>query len=130
MVLVDTSTWIEYLRHGDRGKAAGLRGLLRGGQTMTCGPVSAELMSGAREADREGLWRMLTALRWAALSRDAWRQAGEAATELRRSGKALPMTDIAIAVAAADASVPLWTLDSDFQRLAAVLDGLALYEAT
>jgi predicted nucleic acid-binding protein len=46
---------------------------------------------------------------------------------LRGKGETLPLTDLAIAVAAARAGHVLWSFDSDFERIHPVVDGLALY---
>jgi predicted nucleic acid-binding protein len=73
------------------------------------------------------MWTTLSSLPWAQLDQPAWREAGEAAARLRRSGRTPALTDLAIAVAAARAGFALWTLDSDFELIREVLQGLELY---
>jgi predicted nucleic acid-binding protein len=128
VVLPDTSVWVDFSRRGARGRAAGLRGLLDSGEVATCGPVAAELIAGAEGEVAERMWETLSSLPWARLDQAAWREVGSTARRLRRKGQVLPLTDLAIAVAATRAGYALWGLDSDFGRIRAVLDALELYE--
>ena len=105
-----------------------MRALLDAGEVVTCGPVAAELLAGAEGEVAERMWETLSSLPWAELDPVAWREVGDTARRLRRSGRALPLTDLAIAVAAARAGHALWSLDSDFERIRDALDALELYE--
>ncbi len=129
MVLPDTSVWVDFSRRGQAGAAASMRGLLDGGEVVTCGPVAAELLAGAGGEVAERMWGSLSALPWVPLPATGWREVGLVAHRLRRSGQTLPLTDLAIAVAAARGGHLLWSLDSDFERIALALDGLHLYRA-
>ncbi len=104
-----------------------MRELLDGGEVAACGPVTAELLAGAEGAVAERMWETLSSLPWAALDSTGWREVGAVAGRLRRGGQALPITDLAIAVAATRAGYALWSLESDFDRIAPELDGLELY---
>lgn len=127
-VLADTSIWIDYFRRGKGSKAARLDELLTAGDVVVCGPVVAELLAGAKVADRAKLWRLLTGLPWADLGRPQWQNVGETAARLRERGESVPLTDIEIAVAAVDTTAELWTRDADFTRIRLVLTGLQLFE--
>lgn len=127
MVLADTSVWVDFARRGAAGEAATLAALLDAGEVATCGPVAAELLAGAAEEVGERIWETLVSLPWAPLDQPLWRQAGIVARRLRHRGATLPLTDLAIAVAAAAADYPLWSFDNDFERIAAHLEGLELY---
>jgi predicted nucleic acid-binding protein len=127
MVLPDTSVWVDYSRRGQRGEAAGMRDLLDRGEVATCGPVAAELLVGADGEVAERVWLTLSSLPWVQLPTAAWREVGRLGSRLRRIGQTLPLTDLTIAIAAARAGHALWSLDSDFERIAPVLDGLELY---
>jgi predicted nucleic acid-binding protein len=127
MVLPDTSVWVDFSRRAEAGAAAALRQLLDGGEVVTCGPVSAELLAGAEGEVAERMWETLSSLPWAQLGQAGWGEVGALARRLRRRGQALPLTDLAIAVAAARGGHALWSLDSDFERIAPALDGLELY---
>jgi predicted nucleic acid-binding protein len=127
MVLPDTSIWIDFACNGARGEAASLRKLLDSGEVATCGPVVAELLAGTQGEVTERIWEALSSLPWAELAPDGWREVGETARRLRQSGRKLPLTDIVIATAAARGGHALWSLDTDFERIAAVLGELELY---
>jgi predicted nucleic acid-binding protein len=128
VVLPDTSVWVDFARRGARGEAAELRTLLDSGEVATCGPVAAELLAGAEGEVAERMWEMLSSLPWAEVTPQGWRQVGETARRLRRAGQRLPLTDIAIAAAAARAGHALWSFDADFERIRGTLDELELYE--
>lgn len=104
-----------------------MRALLDRGEVATCGPVAAELLAGADGEVAERMWATVSSLPWVELTSVAWRGVGEVGAHLRRSGQTLPLTDLVIAVAAARAGYALWSLDSDFERIAPALDGLELY---
>lgn len=105
-----------------------MRELLDRGDVATCGPVAAELLAGAERKVAERMWATVSSLPWAELDSADWREVGAVARRLRQAGQTLPLTDLVIAVAAARAGYVLWSLDSDFSRIAPVLDGLELYQ--
>jgi len=127
VVLADTSVWVDFARRGKRGRAAEMRQLLDAGEVATCGPVTAELLAGAEGVVAERLWETLSSLPWAELSGAGWREVGIAAGRLRRRGETLPLTDLAIAVAASRAGHAVWSFDADFERVLPALEGLELY---
>lgn len=127
-VLPDTSIWVDYLRSGTAGRASALDGLLAQESVVVCGPVLAELLAGTPAERRDELWHALEALPWAELDRAAWRQVGEVAHDLRAAGVSVPLTDLAIAVAALSAGASVWTRDKDFDRLRSALPELELAE--
>ena len=134
MILPDTSVWVEYLRtEGSAPKRAAryspaeaLDGQLEQAQVVTCGPVAAELLAGARGPQREALTTQLGALPWIDLKHADWLAVGQTAGKLGEQGQTTPLIDVQIAVCAVVAEAELWTRDSDFERIAAVLDGLRL----
>jgi predicted nucleic acid-binding protein len=125
-VLPDTSIWVDFFR-GREPEAGGLEQLLGEDELVTCGPILAELLAGADRAQRATLWLALGALPAIELDVAAWREAGEVASDLRSLGETTPLLDILIGVAAVRAGAALWTRDADFERMRAVLPGLALY---
>lgn len=122
--LADTSVWVDYLRHGTDGPAKALDSMLETESVLTCGPVVAELLAGARDEDRDSLWTLMQALPWADLDRSAWRAVGGGAAALRAQGETIALTDIEIAVAAAHSNAAVWSADRDFERIAQVVEGL------
>lgn len=125
-VLADTSVWVDYLRHGADGPAGDLDGYLASGSVVLCGPVAAELLAGVADSGRDELWQLLAGLSWAELGREEWRRVGDVAAAVRRAGTTVALADIEIAVAAAAADAVLWSPDSDFARVEAVLPSLRL----
>jgi predicted nucleic acid-binding protein len=67
------------------------------------------------------------ALPWVDLRRPEWRRVGHVGALLRERGATVALTDIEIAVAAEAADAALWTFDSDFQRIAAVMPNLRFF---
>ena len=126
-VIADTTIWVDYLRRGRSGRAAGLDDLLARGEAVVCGPIVAEILAGASDRHRLELWSLFAGLPWVDLGRAQWRRVGEVAAALRDRGAAVPLTDIEIAVAAVDGGAEVWTLDSDFDRIASVLAELRRY---
>lgn len=116
-LLVDTSVWVDYLRAGDPALVEELDGYLDRESVLMCGPVIAELLAGTQPDDREDVWLALGNLPWAELDQVSWRQAGELANDLRRSGVSVSLTDVTIAVAAVNADAELWSRDADFARI-------------
>jgi predicted nucleic acid-binding protein len=90
--------------------------------------VVAELVAGTVVTRRAELTALLSSLPWADLRRPQWVEVGELAARLREQGSTTALTDIEIAVAAVAAGAELWTWDSDFARIAKVLDSLSLFK--
>ena len=126
MLLADTSVWVEYLRRAEVGWAAELDDLLERGEVLMCGPVLAELVAGLAPERRGAFWIRLRALPWAELERSSWLRAGTVANDLRRGGATVPLTDVAIAVVAAEAGATVWSADSDFERLEVAMNDLTV----
>lgn len=128
-VVVDTSIWVAYLRHGREGNGQLLDELLERDEVLACGPVVAELLAGARVGDKAQLWELFAGLPWADLDRVHWRIIGEAAAALRAQGAQLPLTDLTIAVVATQAGAAVWSQDSDFDRMGMALPAFRRFEA-
>jgi predicted nucleic acid-binding protein len=128
VVLADTSVWVDFARQGTRGRAGAMRELLDAGEVATCGPVIAELLAGAEGEVAERMWQTLSSLPWADLDAGGWQEVGVAAGRLRRGGETLPLTDLAIAVAASRAGHAVWSFDADFGRIRGALEDFELYE--
>lgn len=126
-LLPDTSVWIDYLRDRDPATVAELDRHLERESVLICGPVMAELLAGTVPGQRDDLWLAIGSLPWAEIDQPSWRSIGEVANDLRRTGVSVPLTDIAIAVAAAGAEAELWTNDRDFERIQEVLPELELH---
>lgn len=73
------------------------------------------------------MWETLSSLPWAELNAVGWREVGLTASHLRRGGERLPLTDLAIAVAASRAGYAVWSFGADFERIQPALEDLELY---
>jgi predicted nucleic acid-binding protein len=134
VILPDTSLWVEYLRAGpsppsqseNASPAADLDAPIQQEQVLTCGPVVAELLAGARGNQRNELAEQLGTQPWIDLKRTDWLTIGHTAAKLQERGQTTPLIDIQIAVCAVNAKAELWTLDRDFERITEALDGLRI----
>jgi len=124
----DTSVWVDLLRRGGRGPESELYRLLETETILACGPVVAEMLSGASEEQRDSVWHTVVSLPWADLDATGWRETGNVASALRRRGRTVPLTDVMIAVASVRARAQLWTTDEHFRTIQDALPGLELYE--
>lgn len=127
-LLPDTSIWVDYLRERDAATLEEMEHHLESESVMVCGPVIAELLAGTAPDDQEQLWLSIGSLPWADIDQRGWHAIGEVASKLRRAGISVPLTDVAIAVAAAVAEAELWTTDQDFERIRAALPTLQLHD--
>jgi predicted nucleic acid-binding protein len=96
--------------------------LLDEGAAVMCGPVAAELLSGARTS---GEYALLTELAEGLESLpdpvQAWTRVAEYRFALARGGFLGGLIDILIATTALDAGLTLLTRDRDFERIRAVV---------
>jgi len=119
---------VPFLRDYDDPVAERLSRLIGEERVLACGPVVAEVLQGASVEARPRLERLLAALPWAELTRDAWLRVGQVAGALRARGITVPLTDVEIAVTGEAVGAALWTLDSDFLRIREALPRLDLFE--
>ena len=122
MLLVDTSSWIHFLRpDGDPGVHARVQAALESGEACWCPIVQLELWNGARGAhERHVLREFARVVPELAIDGDVWRKAYELATHARARGVTAPATDVLIAACALHHGADLESADSDFDHLAAV----------
>ena len=121
MILVDSSSWIHFLRpQGDPVVRARVESALTNGEACWCPMVRLELWnSAAGERDRKILRDFETVLPELAIDDEVWSGARELARRARSIGVSVPATDILIAACARRHGAELETADSDFERLPA-----------
>ncbi len=125
MVVLDTSIWVEYLKRPDTAPAAEAERLIVSGRALVLGPVTAELLQGARsEKEFETLREALEGLPFAEGTRETWISVGRLSYSLRRKGTPVPLSDLYIAVLAMEVGASVYTLDQDFLRI----PGVELYQ--
>ncbi|MBI4598378.1 MAG: PIN domain-containing protein [Candidatus Omnitrophica bacterium] len=127
LILVDTSVWVKFFRQPSAHESCTLDTLLSFGPVATCAPIQAEVVSGAPTlAEFRRLRDVFSALVDLPLPPDVWQKLEERRFALARRGTQAALTDLLIAITAEQHHVPLWTLDEDFERIAAVVP-LLLY---
>ena len=122
MILVDTSSWIHFLRpRGDPEVRSRVDAALRAGQACWCPPVRLELCNVARGAQEQRVLRdfarTLPELR---IDDGVWEAAYDLARRARAGGVTAPATDVLIAACARRHGAALENADADFDLLATV----------
>jgi len=119
--VVDSSVWVDFLR-GDRAAVKRVGDLLDEGAATVCGPVVAEVVSGAQNAAEHALLKELFGgLEWLADPQGLWPRVADFRFALGRGGFRAGLIDLAIATAALDSGLPLVTRDRGFQRIRTVV---------
>lgn len=119
--LIDTSVWIRADRKRDSQVSERLKTLLRLGAARVCWPVRAELLVGVKDEQQWAtLDDSLSAIDHVPVTENTWRLASKSGWKLARRGQTVPIVDLIIAAAAIEADLVLWTVDSDFDRIADV----------
>ena len=123
MVLVDTSSWIHFLRpDGHATPKSRVQALLQAGTACWCPMVRLELWNGAG-GDREKrvlreFERLLPEL---PITTQVWDEAYELARRCRGRGVTIPATDLLIIACFRHHSTELEQSDNDFDQVLAVL---------
>jgi predicted nucleic acid-binding protein len=120
MTVIDTSAWIEMLRHDGRKEVrAQVVALLHDGQARLVAPVRLELWNGARgEAEKKGLRQLEAAVPELAVTSEVWEAANELARNARAQGLTCPATDILIKACANYHGAAVVAVDAHFSELA------------
>lgn len=124
MVLVDSSSWIHFLRpNGESEVRARVETLLQAGTACWCPLVRLELWNGAG-GDREkkvlcDFERLLPEL---AITPDVWTEAYAVARRCRSSGVTVPATDLLIWACVRHYGAGIEHADSDFDRIARAME--------
>lgn len=117
MIAVDSSVWISFFR-GHAPVVARLEGLLDRDEVALPVPVRVEILSGARSSERRQLARLLSALPVLYPSQESWKRLDDWVTIGGAAGHRFGFGDLLIAALAADQGYSVWSLDSDFERMA------------
>jgi predicted nucleic acid-binding protein len=118
MKLVDTSSWVEYLRN--RGSAAGdsTEALVLSGDAAWCDITLVELWHGVRGAkEKRDLAEMENEIERIPVDAAVWRLSSKLALRCREKGLTVPISDIVIAACAAANGLELEHCDKHFDDL-------------
>ena len=117
--LLDSSVWVCYLRPGGWEELkAEVRRLLEAGRVVTCWPVIAELLIGARDDQAfTHLQALLRALPRVAISENLWEDAAKLGHTMRMTGLGIPLPDLLISQAAIHSDFILWHIDAHFEQV-------------
>lgn len=122
MVLVDTSSWIHFLRpDGDRDVRARVEGVLQAGTARWCPLVRLELWSGAGGDREKKVLREFTRLvPELPITPEVWDASYDLARSCRAAGVTVPASDLLIAACARHHGASIEHADGDFDRIAGV----------
>lgn len=117
MIVVDTSVWVDALRHPAGASKQILAGLLDADEAALALPVRVELMAGVARRDRAALQRALRALPVVVPTEETWQTLERWVPAATDKGHRFAVTDLLIAALASDIGALVWSLDDDFERM-------------
>ena len=131
-VLVDTSVWIELLRHTDHPLRQHLESLVTEDRARLCAAVVAELIQGAvSPKDLAAAQTLAETVPMLEADDSLWLEAGRLARQLRRRGATVGLFDCYVAALAIKNDCLLLSLDKHFRLIAKAstlrLDPLAFH---
>ena len=118
MKLVDTSSWIEYLRNTDSEAGNRVEELLLNGHAAWCDVTAVELWHGARGVrEKRDLAALEQEVSLFPVDAEAWQKARHLAVACRQAGLTAPVADLVIAAAAARHGLDLEHCDRHFDMI-------------
>ena len=116
--IVDTSVWISFFKGRDVELVVRLKQLIETDRAILVVPVRIELLLGTRSADRFKLERLLAALPSFSPNDNTWSEAERFSLRAKDRGENFQVVDLLIAASAIELAARVWSLDSDFERMA------------
>jgi predicted nucleic acid-binding protein len=118
VIVVDTSVWINAFRSTTSSEAVVLRALLDADEVALAVPVRLEILGGASKSERVRLRRLLSALPVLYPTDDTWRLIDSWLDPAGAAGEQFGLGDLLIGALAHESGSLVWSLDSDFRRMA------------
>lgn len=118
MKLVDTSSWVEYLRETSSGPATRVEELVLKGEATWCDMTLVELWNGARGVrEQRELTQMEKEITLLPVNTGVWQAARRLARRCRDSGLTVPTADLVIAACAVEHRIALEHCDEHFDSI-------------
>ena len=118
VTLIDSSSWIDFLRGRQTEPARRVQSLLASGEAAWCDLIAVELWNGVRVGkERKALDELEAELSAFALNADVWKLARKLAFRCRQSGITAPSNDIVIAACVATHNLELEHCDKHFDDI-------------
>ena len=117
MIVVDSSVWIRALRARSSPEAITLASLLDADEVALAVPVRAELLMGARSADRGKLAEALRSVPVLYPSDETWRTIDAWTARASAAGHTFAIGDLLIGVLTTEIGGLVWSHDADFSRM-------------
>jgi predicted nucleic acid-binding protein len=120
VIFVDTSVWIAAFRSQTGAESRHLSRLLDDEAVALAAPVRVEILSGASWRDRARLRSVLSALPLFFPGEATWSRIDRWIDVTTRVGERFGFADLLIGAIAAENGAPIWSLDGDLARMAAL----------
>ena len=118
MKLVDTSSWVEYLRELDSDASHRVEELLLKGEASWCDMNLVELWNGARGArEKRELAEMEREITVLPVDSEVWQVARRLARSCRDAGFTVPASDIVVAACAVHHKLEIEYCDAHFDNI-------------
>lgn len=118
MKLVDTSSWIAYLRDAESDAGNRVEELVLTGDAGWCDVTAVELWHGVRGTrEKRDLAELEQEVALFPVDTEVWQKARRLAAECRQTGLTVPVADIIIAAAAARHGLDLEHCDRHFDKI-------------
>jgi predicted nucleic acid-binding protein len=120
VIVIDTSVWIAATRDPTSELTTILDGLIDADEACLALPVRLELLSGLGARDRGILRRGMAALPVAVPTEGTWNMVERWIESSGDAGQRFALIDLVIGALSNELTAPIWSLDRDFQRMAAL----------
>ncbi len=129
LIFVDTSVWIAAFRRADSLEAQHLARLLDSDEVALSIPAFLEVLAGASKADRLKVREALSAVPLFYPTDQTWPRIERWIETAHDAGESFGFADLLVGAIAAESQAALWSLDTDFARMAR-LKLITLFELT